>query len=215
MSYKPDTADATCRIRVQTTGTQLKSSICIMLVCADCSFVICQQSRTHPQLKISAFGQVHTHTGKHTAPQRHTEHEAFCCWCEKLDCLSLFPLCLCALRYFPLSQFYELLCCSQKHERDKDLEDENQKRDGGWSEILCNENYLCQKERTWRWTQMKGRWRADVVSRIVCLDLLAGLFESFWTHHLPSPSVPNINTHIDTHICTHVRMHMHTTSART
>lgn len=39
--------------------------------------------------------------------------------CEKLDCLSLFPLCLCALRCFPLSQFHELLCCSQKHERQR------------------------------------------------------------------------------------------------
>lgn len=47
------------------------------------------------------------------------------CQCEKLDSLSLLPLCLCALRYFPLSQFYELLRCSQKRKRQRP-EDENQ-----------------------------------------------------------------------------------------
>lgn len=173
MSYKPDTADATCRI---TTGTQFKSSICITLVCADCSFVVCQQSRTHPQLTKSVCGQVHTHAGKHATPQRRTEHEAFCCRCEKLDCLSLLPLCLRALRYFPLSQFYELLCCSQKHERHKDrrmktrseMEDEVK---------YCVTKITCFKKNKHEGGQ--GRWRADVVSRIVCLDLLAGPFESF------------------------------------
>lgn len=84
-------------------------------------------SANNPELTKSVRGQVHTYADKHVPPQRHTENEAFCCWCEILDCLCLFPLCFCALRYFLVPQFYELLCCSQKHKRQR-LKDELEAR---------------------------------------------------------------------------------------
>lgn len=73
----------------------------------------------HVSRRKSVCGQVHTHADERAPPRRHTEHEAFCCWCEILDCLCLLHLCVCALRCLLLSQFYELLCCSQKHERQR------------------------------------------------------------------------------------------------
>lgn len=80
-------------------------------------------------------------------------------------------LCLCALRYFPLSQFRELLCCSQKHERQRP-EDEHQKQEGRWGEI-----FLCEKLPVSKRMNMKvdtnegnmagGRDQSNCLSRFV------------------------------------------------
>lgn len=78
----------------------------------------------------------------------------FCSLCESLHCLSPFPLCLCAWRYFPLPQFYELLCCSQtSHDRQR-AEDVNQRLEGKWSEIFEEKRKKKDPitEWTWRWT---------------------------------------------------------------
>lgn len=108
----------------------------------------------------------------------------FCSLCESLHCLSPFPLCLCAWRYFPLPQFYELLCCTQtSHDRQR-AEDVNQRLEGKWSEIFEEKR---QKKRPYNRMNMKvdimkeyGGWMWSVKS----LDLLDGPLESFRTHHL-------------------------------
>lgn len=119
--------------------------------------------------------------------------------------LSLFPLCLCALRYFPLSQFYELLCCSLKHQRQRP-EDENQRlkrenevrysHEGKRNETYVKNNkheggHKWREDGGWTWSVELSRFcypaRASRTELTICLCLVFLTWPHTRTHaHLYS-----------------------------
>lgn len=76
--------------------------------------------KNYHNLLKSLCDQVRGRADKHGTARGHTAHETLCRRGEIKLCLSPFPLCLCAERCFPLSQFHEPHCCSQKRAGDKD-----------------------------------------------------------------------------------------------
>lgn len=89
-----------------------------MKVCPNYSFII-EQSRT-----CLLTYEICLWPGAHTCRQTCASTKAHRTWSLLLLVWDIrlplsVSLCFCALRCFLVSQFYELLCCSQKHERQR------------------------------------------------------------------------------------------------